>query len=618
MAALSADAAGRLRRAGTWLGGALLVIVFAVCAAATWRKWPDLLVDFGRELYVPWQLSQGRVLYRDIAWLFGPFSQYLNALAFAALGASFSTLIGLNLAVLAALTCLVYATFRQACDQMTATLTALALLLAFGFSQYLPTGNYNFVSPYSHEATHGIVLSVAMLFCLARFAAHRRPAPLLLGGLWWGLAVLTRAEVALAASVAVLCGLVSIVLIDRGLTPATGKAVRGFFLTAPVPSVIFLLYFWRHMPLPEAVRAAGGSWTALVGTGIASNRFYRVGMGLDEPLANAWLAVRMFLEIIGFAFVIAVLDLAAGLLRHRRALVGGGVCAAALAALVLLRDVIPWFRLLRCLPLIALLGCAVSARLLVKHRHEPGTAARIVPHLAWNAFALVLLGKIFLRARLEQYGFYLAMPATLTLVSALVWALPLWLRHRFGGGGVCRWLAVIGLAVGMFAVLRQSHRLYALKTLPVGQGGDRIVTYDPRVQPAGIAVTYALGQIERVMPGDATFVVLPEGVMLNYLSRRRNPTPFVNFMPIELLAFGEDAILASLRSAAPDFVVLVHKDAREYGVGYFGTDPRYGRSIMEWVRARYREVWLIGAPPLTSPAFGISILARQGPGTHFP
>ncbi|OGW84335.1 MAG: hypothetical protein A2987_06880 [Omnitrophica bacterium RIFCSPLOWO2_01_FULL_45_10] len=25
----------------------------------SWRKWPDLMVDFGRELYVPWQLNEG-------------------------------------------------------------------------------------------------------------------------------------------------------------------------------------------------------------------------------------------------------------------------------------------------------------------------------------------------------------------------------------------------------------------------------------------------------------------------------------------------------------------------------------------------------------------------------
>ena len=44
-----------------------------VCfAILIWRRSGDLVIDFGRELYVPWQPSQGRVLYRDLAYLSWP------------------------------------------------------------------------------------------------------------------------------------------------------------------------------------------------------------------------------------------------------------------------------------------------------------------------------------------------------------------------------------------------------------------------------------------------------------------------------------------------------------------------------------------------------------------
>src|SRR4030042_4421562 len=85
-------------------GPALLVFAFIALAQWTWRKWPDPLIDFGKELYVAWQLSQGQVLYRDLAHLFGPFSQYLNAAAFRLCGVSLTTLIVLNLLILAGIT----------------------------------------------------------------------------------------------------------------------------------------------------------------------------------------------------------------------------------------------------------------------------------------------------------------------------------------------------------------------------------------------------------------------------------------------------------------------------------------------------------------------------------
>ena len=36
-------------------------------------------------------------------------------------------------------------------------------------------GNYNFVSPYSHEITHGVLLSLGSLVCLAAHARTRQP-----------------------------------------------------------------------------------------------------------------------------------------------------------------------------------------------------------------------------------------------------------------------------------------------------------------------------------------------------------------------------------------------------------------------------------------------------------
>jgi hypothetical protein len=63
---------------------------------------------------------------------------------------------------------------------------------------------------------------------------------------------------------------------------------------------------------------------------------------------------------------------------------------------------------------------------------------------------------------------------------------------------------------------------------------------------------------------------------------------------------------------APDFIVLVHQDADEYGYGHFG-DSGYGRELMAWIRGTYRRLYRIGAEPLVDTRFGILILARGDP-----
>jgi hypothetical protein len=108
-------------------------------------------VDFGRELYTPWQIASGRVLYRDIASLFGPFSQYVNALWFRLFGVSLTTLIIANITIFALFVYGLRHLVITSCDRFTASIACLVVLCLFGFSQYVDIGNYNFITPYSHE-----------------------------------------------------------------------------------------------------------------------------------------------------------------------------------------------------------------------------------------------------------------------------------------------------------------------------------------------------------------------------------------------------------------------------------------------------------------------------------
>ncbi|MBU6409444.1 MAG: hypothetical protein KGR98_03555, partial [Verrucomicrobia bacterium] len=55
-----------LRRRAPAIGLLIVAVVFFGLAALTWRKWPDIIVDFGAQLYIPWRLSRGAVLYRDL------------------------------------------------------------------------------------------------------------------------------------------------------------------------------------------------------------------------------------------------------------------------------------------------------------------------------------------------------------------------------------------------------------------------------------------------------------------------------------------------------------------------------------------------------------------------
>ena len=98
------------------------------------------------------------------------------------------------------------------------------------------------------------------------------------------------------------------------------------------------------------------------------------------------------------------------------------------------------------------------------------------------------------------------------------------------------------------------------------------------------------------VPADGTVAVLPQGLMVNYLSRRTTPTRYVNFMPPEVIAAGEPAVLAALAAHPPAAIVVERFETRD---GQFTLDGQYewGRSTMRWVSAHYRPVEEVKLPP---------------------
>ncbi len=117
-------------------------------------------------------------------------------------------------------------------------------------------------------------------------------------------------------------------------------------------------------------------------------------------------------------------------------------------------------------------------------------------------------------------------------------------------------------------------------------------------------------RLAELLPPDATLMVYPEGAMLNYWLRRDNPSRFLLYLPTELDAAGRGAVLADVQAAAPDFVVLLQRGHREFGVGPFGRDPQNGRALVSWIRSSYEPIDQLGPQPFAGRGFGAEIWRR--------
>ena len=590
------------KRLEGWLIPLVILAAGLVMVWWTWRKWPDLVVDFGRELYVPWQLAEGKLLYRDIACVQGPLSAYLNSFWFRLFGVSLTTLVIWNLIITAGIVCLLYRLLAEISSRFAATMACLTFVLLFACPHFSTIGNFNYVCPYRHEATHGMFLSLVALRFLSVYLRNHRTAALAGTGLFTGAVFLTKGELFVAVFSAICVG-IAISLSTRPFCSAKiikGMIAFGAALVA-VPFVVFLL-FWIAASPREAVMAVLGWIPATTSEAFRNSPFMRYGMGIDGWPGNTVLLLKWSFY---YAVFFALSTLAALALRRRSPVqLALSIGVFALIVLAAWKMPVPWSQIMRPLPVV-LVGLGLALLIgICRRRDTPVLPSEPILALALIVFSAVLLGKMFLLSRIYHYGFVLAMPATLMLVVALFGWIPTEIERRGGYGGffVAAALAVLLLTTHWY--LNAAAMRLRNKTQPVSVGSDMFFG-DQRAA----AVNRILTEISQRTKPEQTLAVLPQGVMLNYLSRRANSVPYIDLVPTEYFFWGEDRIKRSFREHPPDFIALVQIDSSEFGYRFFGKD--YGRELLNWIESNYKEVVLAGARPFIDDQFGILLLERK-------
>lgn len=590
----------------SWLPPAILGMSLVAMLWWTWDTWPDAQIDFGRELYVAWQLSVGKVLYVDVTSFNGPLSSYVNAFWFRLLGVSLRSLVVGNLVLLALLLSLLYRICREISDTLSATVACLVFVGVFAVGEYLDVGNYNYVTPYSHELTHGVVLSLVGIYALLHYARSGSVEAAAGIGLALGLTALTKSEVFLAASVAFVPGFALATLVVRKagcrLAPtAVALAACGM----PVVAAFALLR--AAMPADQAVASLVAPWSNVFSRDLLSLSFYTRITGVDRPLhmlLAMGVATAVYLLVFGGAGIAAH-----GFRGSKPGAFGPEIAAVTGWAVLALEIVLPRSvvdSVGRPLPLAMVVAAIALAGALVRDWHDRERARLTVVRLTVVIFSLALLAKMLLNTRLYHYGFVLAMPATLVLVVSLVGWIPNWLATTEAAGRSFRATALTVVAVVVILFMGIHKDRLAQHVYPIGEGGDRFVA-DARA----ISAKRAIDEIRRRVQPHERLVVVPEGVMLNYMARRASSSPYPSFLPPEFVLFGGDRLLASLVRDPPEFIALVDRPTEEYGLPVFGRD--YGRDMSAWVAARYQEVVAIPASPLQAGRYGIRLLRRAAP-----
>lgn len=593
--------------AGRW-GPAAIAICGAFMTAIGWMKWGDLMIDYGAQVYLPWRIAEGQVLYRDINYLYGPLSGHVHALLFVLFGPGIRVLVFFNLLLVAALAGLIFILFRRSADALTATLCGMAFMVVFALGQYQGGGNFNFVTAYNYDLTHGVFLGFAALALYQRWLERPGTGLLMAMGLLTGLAFLTKPEAFLALFAAMLVGL-PLALYYQDASRRTKFLKMGLWLlTFLAVPLMFWMYLALRMPAGDAFRGLVGPWLHVFDPYTRSLPLYQWVRGVNDFGGNL---AKMIGYALGWAAVLGLIHVVQRLLAGKpdnpfSRTAGGWALVLVLSGLIGVSPV-PWMELVRPLPLFVL-GYGFYQ---VWNLKRATLSQKVQPLflLVFCVFAFALMLKILFNVHVFHYGFALALPAFLLFIRFVVHDGP---RRVQSGDEIFPFARLASAALVLVFVMAHGHisyKLYQLKNYKVGTGPDAMLEYYPFLTQRGPVVNAALEYIDQEMDPNVAFPVLPGGSMLNYLSRHPNPFPFIFFTPPEVHFYGEDAYLRQLKMRPPPYIVFVEMDHAKLGARYFGRD--FAQTLHAWIMDHYNEAALFGERPFTGNGYGILFLKRK-------
>ena len=564
----------------TYVGLLALVVLWAARMYATWATWGSLTIDGGHEMYVPALLSEGKVLYRDVWWLYTPFSVYLNSYFFRWFGENLNVLYWAgSLSALASGVLLYVAGMRLA--SWVAGWTAGAIVIIQAFNPFL----FCFPLPYSFAAVYGCLAACLFIVFMIRAAYSDHWVWTFGAGGVAAVAMLDKIEFG-AACYATL----GILIAARSLQQRSWKRL-GQDLLAVLPGVAAcaLVAAWmlsirgyEFITQENMISWPGTYYMKTYGTmWLANTGFTLDAASFGQAALRTGLIAAVFAEIYF-------------LLRRtrseRRVILVITLCVAAAACLigVFWPDAEMYFRWIF-LPQDTVLYVAIAAAGAWWYFWKQRTDSIFALALLFT-FSALLAFRILLGLKPSGYPIYYNGPvilAFLLLAPAILAGSARAPRTAFHRQALVCFLCLTAVVLHVSLIPKDKD----LVPLTTSRGTIRVEKLmAERYQLAIDFMKEKAAQDEPVMS-------IPEDTSLYFLSGTYSPTRVFMFVP-GILVPGKmtDELIAGIERAPVRYLIWSSRTFGEMGVPNFGTD--FDRTLGDYFRSHYRFVRPLGPGPM--------------------
>ena len=559
-----------------------LVLLWAAWAYATWGHWGNLTIDSGHEMYVPAVLAEGKTLYRDVWFMYGPAAPYFNGYLFRFFGAHLNVLYWAGLVSALGSAIFLYLVGMRLSSWLAGwTAGAVVLIQAFHPSLFC------FPLPYSFSSVYGCLMACCFLWLAVMAASSTSWGWIFGAGMAAAAALLLKLEFGAACYAALV-----LLIAARSIQRRTWKSVPKD-LAAIVPGVLLCIAVIRWMisiagvdfilqenfmswPTSYFMKTYGKFWLASTGFSITG-----------AALADA--AQRTF-ALLGIAQGFHLLATRKGA-SQREIFLRAALFLTAIAALFLTQD---WRDALRAIFFPQDMGLYVTLAAIAAWWHfwRQPAAERAAAMALLPTFAALLAFRIMLRVLPWSYSIYYDGPVVL---SFLLLARPLIPRSGHSRQFLLR--AEMLICAGCLVLTLMNSDRTDNPGKPLGVLATERGTI---VVPRNLATQYQAAiqfMKEKSAKGEMVLSV-PEDTSLYFLSGTPCPTRVFAFTP-GLLVPGKmtDETIRELERKPVRYLIWSNRLFPEYGVLRFGTD--FDQTLGEYLFSHYRRVGPLSPAPVS-------------------
>lgn len=520
-----------------------LLIIFVLAIIPTYAHHGHLLIDCGREAYYPTQILLGKVLYKDIFNIYGPFSYMFNALLF--------KLFSINLNVLYVSGCI--------CAALISTLTYLISIrflpkfLSFSiavftiFTGVITTYFSNFIFPYSYAMLYGLVAFLVSVLFLLKYQSNFKNINLYLSCFFAGLCIANKYEF-LPYFLVILYAIIYI------------KPLKFKHYYYAIFSLLFMPIFCFGILFLQGLRFHDLFYIISIIKKMAHSQtllyFYRrQGVYFSNILMKYEIKFTILTIIALACFMYAF--------ATKRKIFS--VVLIALSSLLIIKWTIPLsFSLV---PIVILILAIWNLKNLKKN----------LPLQLLTLSAIVFSFKEFWCLIIANYGTFFAGFLLITLIALI--------KEKFKDKNIN--FNAIGIYILIVSAAFGHINYKRINNYPIKSERGTIYTSKSLYLASNELISY----IEKNTKKTDTVAIFPEGAMINFITERQADNFYTSLIPLYVESFGEQNIIDHFKKTKPEYIVFNNWDTSDYYFHNICND--YAIGFCNFVAANYTQEKII-------------------------